>query len=342
MTYIEKRIMSRRTAERTLIISFAIIALLAHTTARAFLFETTAASEPEPQFKEQNLQTVSLLKAAVHSDPNPAKGGGDILVEDGALVAVSDASGKNTTVSRVVNGEISVYVVREGDTLSQIADMFDVSAKTILWANDLSNANRIRPGDSLVILPITGVRHVVKSGDTIQTIAKKYDGDVDDILAYNQLTSAESISVGDTVVIPDGTLAATSQPKAVVATRSSGSAASGGGSAYTHPLPGAQRTQGIHGYNGIDLAAPAGTPILASAGGEVIVSRASGWNGGYGLYVVIKHPKGSQTLYAHMSSTAVAAGATVAQGQVIGYVGSTGRSTGDHLHFEVRGATNPF
>jgi len=333
--------MSRRTAERTLIISFAIIALLAHTTARAFLFETTAASEPESQFKEQNLQTVPLLKAAVHSNPNPAKGGGDILVEDGALIPVSDASGKNTTVSRVVNGEISVYVVREGDTLSQIAEMFDVSAKTILWANDLTNANRIRPGDSLVILPITGVRHVVKSGDTIQTIAKKYDGDVDDILAYNQLTSTESISVGDTVVIPDGTLAAASQPKAVVATRSS-SGGSSQGSAYTHPLPGAQRTQGIHGYNGIDLAAPAGTPILAAASGEVIVSRASGWNGGYGLYVVIKHPKGSQTLYAHMSRTAVAAGATVSQGEVIGYVGSTGRSTGDHLHFEVRGATNPF
>jgi LysM repeat protein len=322
-----------------LVIAFAVMALLVHTTARAFLFETTAASEPESAEREQNLQTVPLLKAAVHSNPNPAKGGGDILVEDGALVPVGDASGKNNTVTKVVNGEISVYVVRDGDTLSQIAEMFDVSAKTILWANELSNANKIRPGDALVILPITGVRHVVKKGDTIQTIAKKYSGDVDDILAYNQLTSAEDIAVGDTVVIPDGTIAAASQPKTAV--RSGGSAGTQG-SAYTHPLPGARRTQGIHGYNGVDLAAPVGTPILAAASGEVIISRASGWNGGYGLYVVIKHPKGSQTLYAHMSRTAVAAGASVTQGQVIGYVGSTGRSTGDHLHFEVRGAANPF
>ncbi len=142
-------------------------------------------------------------------------------------------------------------------------------------------------------------------------------------------------------MIPDGTIAATAQATAV-AVKSSTGAVSSQATGYTHPLPGAQRTQGIHGYNGVDLAAPAGTPILAAAAGEVIISRASGWNGGYGLYVVIKHPKGSQTLYATMSRTAVAAGDSVEQGQIIGYVGSTGRSTGDHLHFEVRGARNPF
>jgi murein DD-endopeptidase MepM/ murein hydrolase activator NlpD len=102
------------------------------------------------------------------------------------------------------------------------------------------------------------------------------------------------------------------------------------------------RTQGIHGYNGVDLAAGVGTPILAAAGGEVIVAKGSGWNGGYGNYVVIKHPNGTQTLYAHMSSTAISSGAQVSGGEVIGYVGNTGRSTGSHLHFEVRGAKNPF
>jgi LysM repeat protein len=343
MTYRQLFAAHPRAAERLLLILCAITALLVHTTAKAFFFETTLAEEtPKASVSmEQNLQTIPLLKAAVHSDPNPAKGGGDILIEDGALVPVGDPTGRNATVSKVVNGEISIYIVREGDTLSQIAEMFDVSAKTILWANDLTNANAIRPGDSLVILPITGVRHIVKSGDTIQSIAKKYGGDVDDILAYNQLASASDIAVGDTVVIPDGTIAAPTQPKAVAAQSSSGSSVSGA-TGYTHPLPGARRTQGIHGFNGVDLAAPAGTPILAAASGEVIVARASGWNGGYGLYVVIKHPRGTQTLYAHMSRLAVTTGEQVTQGQVIGYVGSTGRSTGDHLHFEVRGARNPF
>lgn len=306
-------------------------------------FDTAEAETRDAVFypHDSNIQTIPLLKAAVHIDPNPAKGGGDILVSEGALVPSGDIDGRESTINtKTQNGEISVYVVREGDTLSQIAEMFDVSAKTILWANDISDPTRIQPGDSLVILPITGVRHVVKKGDTISTIAKKYGGDVDDILAYNQLSSASEISIGDTIVIPDGTISA---PASTQSTASRGVVATGGGSAgFTHPLPGSVRSQGIHGYNGVDLAAPAGTPILAAASGEVIISRSSGWNGGYGLYVVIKHGNGTQTLYSHMSRTAVATGARVSAGQVIGYVGNTGRSTGNHLHFEVRGARNPF
>ena len=310
----------------------------------------TAKAEAEPVIAyahDSNMQTVPLLRAAIHTDPNPAKGGGDIIVEDGALVPAGDIDGKDETVNtKTVNGEISVYTVREGDTLSQIATMFDVSAKTILWANSITSPSAIRPGDSLVILPITGVRHVVKKGDTLKSIAQKYNGDVEDIVAYNQLAAAEDISVGDTVVIPDGTMSAPTPAKKTASPKktSGGSAvASGGGSAgYTHPLPGSVRSQGIHGYNGVDLAAPAGTPVLAAAAGEVIVAKASGWNGGYGTYVVIKHPNGTQTLYAHHSQNAAAVGDKVTAGEVIGYVGNTGRSTGNHLHFEVRGARNPF
>jgi murein DD-endopeptidase MepM/ murein hydrolase activator NlpD len=120
----------------------------------------------------------------------------------------------------------------------------------------------------------------------------------------------------------------------------------GGGSAqvgyYDNPLPGAILTQGIHGWNGVDIGAPKGTPIHAAADGTVIVARAGGWNGGYGSYVVISHPNGTQTLYGHMNSVAISVGASVGSGQVIGYVGTTGKSTGNHLHFEVRGAANPF
>ncbi|HUO55819.1 MAG TPA: peptidoglycan DD-metalloendopeptidase family protein [Candidatus Paceibacterota bacterium] len=112
---------------------------------------------------------------------------------------------------------------------------------------------------------------------------------------------------------------------------------------YTSPLVSFIQTQNIHGYNAVDLAAPAGTPILAAAAGEVIVAKQGGWNGGYGSYVVIQHDNGSQTLYAHMSLVEATVGEDVAQGQVIGKVGMTGNATGPHVHFEIRnGIRNPF
>lgn len=298
-----------------------------------------------------NDQTVGLLKAAVHSDPNPSKGGGDILVdEDGAMVPGLGPIAVNNCDNQGTEG-IYLYIVDEDDSLSKIAEMFCISTKTILWANDIKNANLIRPGDELVILPITGVSHVVKSGDTLKSIAKKYAGDVedlnafiDDIVAYNQLAGSE-LAVGTNLIIPGGEVAPPPTPKRSSSGSSSPSYASSGTVAsgyYSHPLPGARKTQGIHGYNGVDLGAPVGTPIVAAAAGEVIVARSGGWNGGYGSYVVVKHANGTQTLYAHMSSVAVRVGDSVGAGQKLGGVGNTGRSTGAHLHFEVRGARNPF
>lgn len=293
-----------------------------------------------------NAQTIPLLRAALHTDPNPAKGGGDILVEDGALVASGDIHDDEEARSLTANGEISLYTVREGDTLSQIAEMFDVSAKTILWANDIKDASIIRPGSTLVILPITGVRHVVKKGDTISTIAKKYDGDVEDILAYNQLASANDISIGDTIVVPGGEMVAPTPTRRATPVSVSGNAVAvsgAGSSGFVNPLPGSIKTQGLHGYNGVDLGASIGAPVHAAGSGSVIVARSNGaWNGGYGNYIVVKHANGVQTLYAHLSSVSVGVGQQVSAGETIGAVGNTGRSTGPHLHFEVRGAKNPF
>jgi LysM repeat protein len=316
-----------------------------HAGVLSYIFNTADADTTSSPYyvNVSSAHDVPLLRAALHTDPNPAKGGGDVFIEDGVLVPGKDIDKKESTVNtRTASGEINVYVVREGDTLSQIAEMYDVSAKTILWANDIKDLSTIHPGDTLVILPITGVRHIVKKGDTLASIAKKYEGDVEDILAYNQLGDASEIAIGDTVIIPDGTIAAPQQKKSATPSKTSGVASGGGSSNFVHPVPGAVRTQGIHGYNGVDLAASVGTPVGAAAGGEVIVSRSSGWNGGYGIYVVIKHPNGTQTLYAHLSRNAVATGDTVTAGETIGYVGNTGRSTGSHLHFEVRGARNPF
>lgn len=293
---------------------------------------------------------VKLLSSISNPDPKAALGGGDIIIDEGSLVS-GGPFGEDYSSQGLQNGEISVYVVRTGDSLSQIAEMFGVTTNTILWANELKSATDIHPGDSLIILPIVGVRHVVKSGDTVQSIAKKYESDVEEILSYNQLASASDLAVGDTLIIPGGNLheaAPTTPPKKSSSkktssgtTKATASALSGGG--FINPLPGSVRTQGVHGYNGVDLAGVAlGSAVRAAAAGEVIVSRSSGWNGGYGSYVVIKHSNGTQTLYAHLSSVAVGVGDYVAAGETLGGVGSTGRSTGVHLHFEVRGASNPF
>jgi murein DD-endopeptidase MepM/ murein hydrolase activator NlpD len=262
-----------------------------------------------------------------------------VVVDENALVS-SGPVGADEIAEGNNNGEIRVYTVRVGDSLSEVAEMFGVTANTIRWANDLDRSTDIQPGQTLVILPIAGVRHIVKSGDSISSIAKKYEGNEEEILSFNQLASASDIVVGDTLIIPGGELHATQAP--VKETKSGKGKTSGGGAGFTHPAPGSVKTQGIHGYNAVDLAGSTGSTIRAAAAGEVIVAKGAGWNGGYGSYIVIKHRNGTQTLYAHLSSLSVGVGSYVEQGQTIGGMGNTGRSTGTHLHFEVRGGKNPF
>lgn len=292
-----------------------------------------------------NSQTVPVLRAALNIDPNPSKGGGDIIiVDDEALLSEIGPSGTIAEIEErpAQSDQISIYVVREGDSLSQIAKMFNVSTNTIIWANDIKSGSFITPGQTLVILPITGVRHTVVKGETIKSIARKYKGDFDEILQYNNLTENSTLAVGDVVVVPDGEIATptySSESASRIVKGVGGPLYSG---YYIKPLASSRRSQGLHGYNAVDLAAPEGTPVLAAATGDVIISISSGWNGGYGKYIVIKHDNGTQTLYSHNSSNIVYSGQRVMQGQVIGYVGSTGRSTGAHVHFEIRGAENPF
>lgn len=287
------------------------------------------------------------LRAALHSDPNPAKGGGDITLSSGvggtALIAETGPSGTAADIEVAGPGadQISIYVVREGDTLSQIAELFGVSTNTIIWSNDLSRGPVIRPGETLIILPVSGIRHSAAKGETLAGIVKKYNGDMAEVLAFNNLSEGAVLAVDDIIIVPYGVLpqVITSASVTAVATGAGGPALDG---YFLRPLLGGRRSQGIHGYNGVDLAAPYGTAVLASASGEAIISRTYGYNGGYGRYIVVKHDNGTQTLYAHLSENYVSAGNRVVQGQVIGAVGSTGRSTGSHLHFEVRGARNPF
>lgn len=308
----------------------------------SFLGTFPASAAEVVTFHRTNL--TPALRAAVNLDPNPAKGGGDITIAGGvALVPEIGPSGTlaDIEVARPGADQISIYVVREGDTVGQIAELFGVSANTVRWANDLRGST-IRPGQTLVILPVSGIRHTVLKGETLASVVKKYKGDLEEVLEFNDLSEGATVAVGDVIIIPYG-----EAPQVVAPVSSSRSVATGSGGPtldgyFLRPLVGGKRSQGIHGYNGIDIAAPTGTAVLASASGEVIVSRSFGYNGGYGQYIVIKHDNGTQTLYAHLSENFIYAGARVVQGQVIGSVGNTGRSTGPHLHFEVRGARNPF
>ncbi len=290
-----------------------------------------------------NTQTMGLLQAAVSPDPNPAKGGGDITVVSGsALLSEDGPEGTSLDVEEKTQaGHISLYVVRQGDTLSTIAKIFGVTKNTIMWANEIPGGV-IKPGQTLVILPISGVQHTVAKGDTIKSIAKKYKADEEEVFQYNNLEETAKIAVGDIVIVPDGEIATAPKVKAVTSTwkKSVGGPKIEG--YYLKPLLGGIRTQGLHGYNGVDIASYSGAPILASATGNVIISRTTGWNAGYGQYIVIQHENGTQTLYGHLSKNLVGVGERVVQGQVIGEMGRTGKSTGVHLHFEVRGAANPF
>jgi LysM repeat protein len=314
--------------------------------------------------------SLGLLEAATNPDPNPSKGGNDLtLTEDSALIAnvgpdgtVSDTAASGSTGANA-GGSISRYTVKEGDNLSQIAADYGVSMNTILWANSIKDAKTIKPGTVLVILPTSGIQHTVIKGETLAGIAKKYSADADDIAAFNGLDNGAALAAGDSLIIPGGELP--SAPTKTVSTTKAGSKASSGsksgsshasslinpyrggsgaeiGGFWSNPVPGALLTQGIHGWNGVDLGAPSGTPVYASAGGTVIVSKVGGWNGGYGTYVVIDHGNGTQSLYAHLSSDAVSVGESVSSGERIGAVGRTGEATGNHLHFEIRGAKNPF
>lgn len=237
--------------------------------------------------------------------------------------------------------EIVIYVVEGGDTPSSIAAQFGITVSTLLWANKLTERSLIRPGQELIILPVSGVKHEVKRGDTIQSIAKKYQAEIDDIIEFNDLPASGDIFVSDTIIIPGGKVAPQpflpssrrSYPRVTTAPVAAGY--------FIAPAPG--RNYGrLHAFNGVDVANSCGTNLVASASGMVVTADGSGWNGGYGKLVRIRHSNGVETLYSHMQSIAVRAGESVAQGEFIGDMGTTGRSTGCHVHFEVRGAKNPF
>lgn len=287
-----------------------------------------------------NSQNMPLLQAAVNIDPNPNKGVVDTIIVGGdSLMSEAGPMGTIADIEEPSTEQITTYTVKSGDTLASVADMFGVSINTIRWANDLAKNAKLKEGDTLIILPINGIKVTVQKGDTLIGIAKKYKGDADEIARYNGIDNG-SLIAGETIIIPDGELVLNTSSKP--ANKSANNNRPNYTGYYIRPLKGGIRTQGIHGHNAVDLQTFYGDSVYAAAAGKVLIAKSGGYNGGYGSYVVIAHKNGTQTLYAHLSEVKVSQGQYVDQGQVIGSEGSTGRSTGVHLHFEVRGAVNPF
>jgi len=264
------------------------------------------------------------------------------------LFSATGDSGTSTLVSIKPRAEAIEYEVKAGDTVSTIAEKFGVSVDTIIWGNDLKSVKDIKPGQKLDILPVSGIMYKVKPGETIYSVAKKHQIDAQAVVdwPYNSFANDETfaLAVGQTLMLPDGI-----KPKAApVAPRSSFYAATipGAGSGtgqFVWPV-GGRISQGYSWYHkGIDIASKSLPDIVACDSGTVLIA---GWPSpwAYGNRVLIDHGNGYQSLYAHLSLIFVGNGQSVKKGQVIAKMGSTGRSTGPHLHLEIRkngAALNP-
>lgn len=229
------------------------------------------------------------------------------------------------------------YKVKGGDTLASIAKEFDISVDTIKWANSLKN-DTINPGQALKIPPVTGVVHKVNSGDSIYTIAKKYKTDPQAIVnfPFNDFADLDTfaLNAGQVLYVPNGVIVEEGIDQGGQRFIAQIQAGVKGTSNFIWPTSGIITQYPIWYHMALDIANPSSPPILAADTGTVVEAQCARY--GYGCYIVINHGNGYKSLYAHMSAFSVSAGQAVGQGQRLGSMGSTGRSTGTHLHFEIR------
>lgn len=255
------------------------------------------------------------------------------MVLDGATAL--DSSSPLSSVAADRNG-LLIYKIKNGDNISKIAASFGISLETIINANPNLKPLSLKPGQEIIILPVSGVLHNVREGDTIDAIAALYNVRPQEIVNLNQDIEKSLRTYGANLIIPGAKLSLSRVlPKNDLPNLAN---------FFAIPTTGWNWGQ-LHDYNAVDIANACGTPIYAAAEGLVIEESSDGWNYGFGHYVKIEHPNKVQTLYAHTSSNKTKVGDYVLQGDFIAYIGNTGNThgpTGCHLHFEVHGAKNPF
>lgn len=281
--------------------------------------------------------TTAIASTTFGQDPTALTSVRTSLFGGSSLTAATQNTSSGSVAPRT---EIISYTVQTGDTLSSIASDFGISNNTLFWANNLNARSTIRPGKELIILPVSGVSHKVVSGDTLSRIAGKYDASEDDILDFNRLSDSSQIAVGDELIIPGGTIKSTPPSKpAVIGTAptvpttptNTGSAVGTGTMVWPTDLRVITQYYGWA-HTGIDIDCHFTHNNYAADAGVVTYA---GWKGGYGYTVEIDHGNGLYTRYGHHASLFVQSGQTVSRGQALGICGTTGRSTGTHLHFEV-------
>jgi len=261
-----------------------------------------------------------------------------VITGDSTALVKPEISSMET--AKKFRDKIIEYEVQEGDTISSIAANFSISLDTVLWSNGLSKYSIINPGKILTILPTSGISHKVASGDTINSIAKKYQADKDKIIEFNKLADESDIQVGQILILPEG------QPYYAPVTPSTSLASIKQIFKPTHvnvptgtkmawPTT-ARRISQYYSWRhlGLDIDGEFGDPIWAADDG--VVTKVAYLKYGYGYHVIVDHGGGKSTLYAHFQRIYIKQGQAVARGDVLGEMGSTGYSTGSHLHFEVR------
>lgn len=264
----------------------------------------------------------------------------DVPSPSAVLTSVTDGQPLlSTEVSPKPRDKIIVYKAEQGDTLSSIAIKFDISVDTILWENNLKVTDSLSIDQEIRILPVSGVSNKVLKGDTVYSIAKKYETDAQNIVnfPFNDFADPDTFALvpGQILIVPDG-----SPPQVKPVTPKtlprfiSPSELAAGVEGFVWPTTGSISQRPVWYHMAVDIANKEAPAVGAAKAGNV--SYADCGRGGYGCHVIVDHGDGLQTLYGHFSQIAVGAGDTVSQGQVLGRMGSTGRSTGMHLHFEVR------
>lgn len=280
---------------------------------------------------------VGIVGGPIIANSYPSVAAGELAeyTPPSAILSSFDDQSAATQKSDKPRDTILTYSVIEGDTLSTIAEKFGISVDTIKWANPNLKSEKLSIGQELLIPPVTGIVVTVKKGDTIQSLAKKYKSDAQKILnwPFNDFTDLDTfaLAVGQTLVIPDGVMP---EAKPVYSPRIIAQVTPMTGSGqFLWPTQGVLSQTPVSYHMAVDIANPTMPAIMSADAGKVILVEKQRF--GYGWHVIVDHENGYSTLYAHMSDIYVSVGQKVSKGSVLGKMGSTGRSSGTHLHFEI-------